>query len=52
MNDKFMRLGNLLVKQSMGENESRIDTWKDLIGYATIGIMLEEGTFQLPMEEV
>lgn len=50
MNDKFMRLGNLLSTQSNGVNESRIDTWRDIIGYAVIGIMLEEGTFELPME--
>lgn len=47
--DKIARLKNLLTRGTEAKNESIIDTWFDLIGYSVIGVMLERGTFQLPL---
>jgi len=48
--DKLERLKNLLKKDLEPENESIIDTWRDLAGYAIIALMLREDTFSLPLE--
>lgn len=50
MHDKIARLENLFSKgKSSPKNESIIDNIVDVIGYATIGIMLERGNFTLPL---
>ena len=48
-NDKVARLRNLHGKE--GVTEPRIDAWKDIGGYAIIALMLDEGTFQLDLQE-
>ena len=48
--DKINRLKNLLW-DNPGEpkNESLDDTWRDILGYALIAIMLRKGWFTLPL---
>jgi hypothetical protein len=50
-NDKFSRLKNLILKSKNPSNEPKIDTWYDIAGYAILAIMLENKTFDLPLEE-
>lgn len=50
LNDKLMRLGNLLQLKGTPNNETVRDTWVDIIGYGLIGLMLEDETFLLPLE--
>lgn len=50
MSDKYERLQNL--EKRGGEsatNEPLEDTYMDLVGYSMIGLMLEAGTFELPL---
>ena len=47
-NDKVARLRNLVGKE--GITEPRIDTWRDIAGYAIIALMLDRGWFQLELE--
>lgn len=51
LSDKVCRLRNLLAR---GEDpqfaESVEDSWTDIVGYAVIGLMLEAGTFDLPLK--
>lgn len=49
MHDKIARIENLTSKGINPENESLRDNYTDVIGYAAIGIMLEQGTFLLPL---
>lgn len=49
--DKFARLNNLYKRSGAATNESIEDTWLDIIGYATIAIMLHNDWFQLELEE-
>lgn len=53
MSDKVNRLENLLEKQRVddGITESIDDTWLDIVGYATIAIMLVNGTFEYPLTQ-
>jgi hypothetical protein len=51
VNDKVARLKNLLLNKKQAQNESIRDSWRDLAGYAIIALMLENGTFELPLEE-
>ena len=46
--DKVARYVNLIDKAAL--NESKIDTIVDLVGYAAIATMVEDGSFQLPLE--
>lgn len=48
-NDKIARLKNLIGKE--GVTEPRSDAWVDIAGYAIIALMLDRGTFTLPLEE-
>lgn len=48
--DKLERLKNLLKRGVEPENESVIDTWRDLCGYAILALMLRDGTFTLPLK--
>ena len=48
-NDKVARLKNLNGKDTP-KNESLDDTWKDVMGYALLALMLRKGYFSLPLE--
>ena len=43
--DKINRLKNLVWKNTEPKNESIVDTFTDIAGYAIIGLMLAEGSF-------
>lgn len=47
MSDKVARYHNLRGKQ--GATEPRVDALVDIVGYATIAVMLQDGTFNLPL---
>ena len=47
--DKLSRLSNLLESGETPNNESLEDTWRDIVGYGLIGLMLHRGEFKLPM---
>lgn len=47
-NDKIARLKNLRGKE--GVTEPRLDSWKDLAGYAVVALLLDRGWFTLPMK--
>ena len=47
--DKVARLENLLTSGRVPENESVVDNFTDVIGYAAIGIMWENGWFLLEL---
>jgi hypothetical protein len=49
MHDKVARLENLLQDERTPENESILDNYIDVIGYASIGIMWERNWFLLPL---
>ena len=49
--DKINRLKNLVWNNQRPKNESTIDTLQDIAGYAILGLMLNKGWFELPMEE-
>lgn len=51
VSDKIARLISLDKRGSKPHNESVIDTWTDIVGYATIAKMLETKTFTLDLEE-
>lgn len=51
MYDKFARLNNLLDNNKGPNNETIEDTWKDIMGYALIGLMIQRGEFELPIKE-
>jgi len=48
--DKVMRLKELLTSGRKPQNESLRDTLVDLRNYATIGLMLMDGVWGLPLE--
>lgn len=47
--DKVARLYNLADRQDKAANESVTDTWVDIVGYSVLSIMLDNGTFELPL---
>jgi hypothetical protein len=47
--DKISRYENL-VKRGEAENESIEDTLVDMVGYATIYVMVKNGTFSYPLQ--
>ena len=49
MHDKVARLENLLEFLKSPENESVVDNFIDVIGYASIGMMWERNWFLLPL---
>jgi len=49
--DKIGRLKHLLWKQKVPKHESIEDSFKDLAGYAIIGLMLQRECFEFPIEE-
>ena len=50
LHDKVARLENLSLRGTDPENESVKDTFIDIIGYCSIGIMWEQRNFLLPLE--
>ncbi len=50
MHDKIARLENLMANGTKPNNESIADNILDVIGYAAIGIMWEDGNFLLPLK--
>ena len=46
--DKVSRLKNIVWGSKLPETLE--DTWKDMAGYAIIGMMLQRGTFTNPLE--
>ena len=48
--DKISRLKNLLGKKQNPKNEALEDSWRDLLNYALIALMLRKGTFKLPLQ--
>ena len=51
MCDKLARLDSLLTSGATPSNESLVDTWMDLIGYAVISEMLYLDVFELELED-
>lgn len=49
--DKIERLKNLWKRGIEPENETVTDTWRDLVGYSMIALMLRAETFTLPLEK-
>lgn len=49
--DKLARLQNLQKRGGKATNESVRDTWLDIVGYSTIGLMLTLGWFGLDLAE-
>jgi hypothetical protein len=49
--DKIARLMNLTRRGSNAKNEALTDTYMDILGYAVIALMLEEGSFELELEQ-
>jgi hypothetical protein len=49
ISDKIARYENLTAKNTKEQNESLLDTLMDMVGYAVIARMLEDGTFDLPL---
>ena len=51
LNDKLARAANLIENKKNPNNESLQDTFTDIVGYGCILLMLESGTFTLPLIE-
>jgi len=49
MCDKIARLFTLTESDAEAQNESLIDSWRDLVGYAVIALMLWNNTFTLEL---
>ena len=50
MCDKIARIKNLIGRGSEGVNEPLEDSYRDIVGYATIAVMYHAGTFQYKLE--
>lgn len=50
LHDKMSRLSNLIGNKEP-KNESIEDTWKDIVGYALIALMVRRGVFDYPLRE-
>ena len=50
MCDKIARIKNLIGRGSDGVNEPLEDSYRDIVGYATIAVMYHAGTFQYKLE--
>lgn len=50
LNDKMERLKNLYKKGTKPENESLEDTFRDIVGYAFLALLLLRNQFKLPMK--
>jgi hypothetical protein len=47
--DKIARRANLLGRGATAMNETLTDTYMDILGYAAIALMLEDGSFELEL---
>lgn len=50
LNDKMERLKNLYAKGDEPKNESIEDTFKDIIGYSIVALLLLRKQFKLPLK--
>lgn len=48
--DKIARMENLLKRGGTAQNEALTDTYLDIVGYAAIALMLDDGSFELELE--
>lgn len=48
--EKVARMANLIESGHVPANETYMDTLMDIMGYSVAGIMIEQQTFELPME--
>ena len=51
LSDKVERLANLKSIKSKAQNESVVDTLRDIVGYCVIALMLNDETFSLELGE-
>lgn len=51
VNDKINRLKNLQQSGKAPQNESIEDSWRDIVNYGIIVLMLRKGTFELPLDD-
>jgi len=49
--DKIARMENLTKRGSEAQNEALTDTYLDIVGYAALALMLEDGSFELELEQ-
>jgi len=49
--DKIARMENLISRGGNAQNEALTDTYLDIVGYAAIALMLEDGSFELELEQ-
>lgn len=49
LSDKSARYAHLLGQMAAARNEPLTDTVIDIVGYCVIGLMLMDGTFELPL---
>ena len=49
LSDKVERLINLQSKKTKAQNESTVDTLRDIVGYCVIALMLNDETFDLEL---
>lgn len=49
--DKIARMNNLVSRGSDAKNEALTDTYMDILGYAAIALMLEDGSFELELKQ-
>lgn len=50
--EKVARMANLIETGHEPDEETYMDTLRDIVGYSIAGLMIEEGTFELPMEKL
>lgn len=50
LGDKINRLGNLYTKHESPENEPLDDSWRDIVGYGLISLLIRRKQFELPLE--
>lgn len=48
--DKIARIDNLSGTNTQPQYESLVDSYHDIVGYAVLAIMVEEGSFELPLK--
>ena len=49
--DKIARMENLVGRGGEAQNEALTDTYLDIVGYAAIALMLEDGSFELELAQ-
>lgn len=51
LSDKLARLSNLVQNGATPQNEALRDTWMDIMGYGLVGLMVNDKSFNLPLED-